>query len=488
MHDRQRRLVSSELDNVLQDVGVAEVIVKLKDGVATGLATRGPVAAGLAIRAAPNLMGLFISRGEVGQRVAAREGVALAAGGAGLAVRGVAPRNIVATLYPKLGIAVGLVNRTAADALRENPGVESVAVAPLPRLIRPVRAATAVPKRTTWGLSKLNIPQLWDRGLTGTGVLVGHLDTGVDGRHPALAGAIGSFAEFDMAGKKVAGAIAHDSGQHGTHTAGTIVGRTVDGKSFGVAPGAQLASGLVIEGGDVISRILSGMEWIVGLNVRILSMSLGLPGYTPAFKVIVDALRQNNVLPIFAIGNEGVHTSRSPGNYETVLSVGAFGVDGAVANWSSSDAFARPEKPNVPDLVAPGVDVISCVPGGGYESMDGTSMATPHIAGLVALLLQARPNATTAQLEDAITISCRLLPGTTVDRAGKGVPDGLRALTAIMAGAVLPPLAAYVPPQRKKTPAKRRKTTRRARGSSKTRKMPARRRKSAKKTRRRSAR
>jgi subtilisin len=158
--------------------------------------------------------------------------------------------------------------------------------------------------------------------------------------------------------------------------------------------------------------------------------------------VIVDALRQNNVLPIFAAGNEGVNTSRYPGNYDNVLSIGAFDSGGAVADFSSSQTFARPLHPSVPLLLGPGVGIISSVPGGTYEQMDGTSMATPHIAGLAALLLQANPGATMAQLEAAIAGSCTRLSGMTADRAGAGVPDAVRALTAIMGGAALPALAA----------------------------------------------
>jgi len=445
----------SELDQVLQDVGVAEVVVKLDTAAITNtglaLVQRGPVSAARAMRAMPDVMGLFISRKEAQRPFVADGPMALVSRNVPGAVarhvvqRTATPSAVVATLYPKLGLAVGLVDRRATDALSEHPAVQSITVAPIPRLIRPVAAAVAVPPRqATWGLSRMNVPQLWDRGVTGSGIVVGHLDTGVDDSHPALSGAVSAFAEFDLTGKMVPGAKASDSGVHGTHTAGTIAGRASRGKSIGVAPGATLASGMVIENGDVITRILSGMEWIVGLNVRILSMSLGISGYTPSFQVIIDALRNNNVLPVFAIGNEGAGNTRSPGNYATVLSVGALDAGDAVATFSGSGVFVRPDKPNVPDLVAPGVGVISCVPGGGYESMDGTSMATPHIAGLAALLLQAQPRATNVQLEDAITKSCMRPAGMTVGRGGAGVPDALRALTAILGGVSLPPLATSV--------------------------------------------
>jgi subtilisin family serine protease len=273
----------------------------------------------------------------------------------------------------------------------------------------------------------LNVPALWKHGYDGKDVVVGHLDTGVDGNHPALKGAIADFAEFDMTGNQVAGAKPRDSGEHGTHTAGTIVGRPVARGSFGVAPGAQLASALVIEGGQVIDRVLAGLEWIVERNnVRILSMSLGLRTYTDAFQALIDALRRNNILPVIAVGNEGADTSRSPGNYENVLSVGACAENDTVADFSGSQKFDRADR-FVPDLVAPGVDVLSCIPNGKYARMDGTSMATPHVAGLAALLLHAAPSASAADIEKAILESCSLPASMPDYRANRGVPDAVKA-------------------------------------------------------------
>src|SRR5262249_40191810 len=116
--------------------------------------------------------------------------------------------------------------------------------APALSLIRPERVAAAkLTTKVTWGIRALNVPKLWDQGLTGKGILVGHLDTGADGRHPALKTAIASFAEFDDLGRQVTPAPApHDTGEHGTHTAATIAGREVAGKAVGVAKGADLAS------------------------------------------------------------------------------------------------------------------------------------------------------------------------------------------------------------------------------------------------------
>lgn len=332
--------------------------------------------------------------------------------------------------FPNLGVCLGTVDRQALARLRQTAGVAQVLGAPPLSMIRPRRVAAAtLTRRTTWGLEALGIPRLWAQGLDGSGVKIGHLDTGVDGKHPALRRALAAFAKFDDFGRQVRPApAAHDTDEHGTHTAGTIAGRPVQGKSIGVAPGALLCSAIVIEGGDVVARVLGGMDWAVAQGVRVLSMSLGFRGWWDDFVPITRILRARGVLPVFAVGNEGPGTSRSPGNYPEALSVGALDRRRRVAAFSSSDRFRRRRDPIVPDLLAPGVDVISARPRGGYQSMDGTSMGTPHVAGLAALLWQARPDAGVARVERAILRSCALPRGASPARCGRGVPDAAKAL------------------------------------------------------------
>jgi subtilisin family serine protease len=337
--------------------------------------------------------------------------------------------------YPNLGVLLGFVDRAGLARLRAAPEVTAVTGAPALSPIHPTRRAMAAPGRgATWGIRALGVPALWAQGLTGRGVLVGHLDTGVDGRHPALRGVLGAFAEFDDLGREVRPSPRpFDSGEHGTHTAATIAGRPVAGRHVGVAPGARLVSALVIEGGDVVARVLGGMDWAVGRGARILSLSLGFRGFWEDFLPLTRVLRARNVLPVFAVGNEGPGTSRSPGNYPEALSVGAADRDGRVAEFSSSQRFRRQREPLVPDLVAPGVDVVSARPGpgGGYQAMDGTSMATPHVAGLAALLMEARPDRSAAEIETALFRSCALGRGMRRTRANRGIPDARRALAAL---------------------------------------------------------
>lgn len=425
----------------LKASGVADVIVVLKNaeqggGAAAGAATRGAAATGMLAGVARHFASSSLSHDAAllkmlkssGRTLSAQAAAGRTSAATAAAVASVPPVRF----YPNLGIALGTVDRAGLAALRKETTVRKVVAAPQLRLIKPV-AATAVKATSgyTWGIKALKVDVLHAQGFTGQDVLVGHLDTGVDASHPALKGVVKVFAEFDSLGSQVKNAQPKDSGEHGTHTAGTIAGQPVKGVRFGVAPGAKLASAMVIEGGNVLARILGGMNWVVGQNVRVLSMSLGLIGTKDDFLLVTRILRARGVLPVFAVGNEGPGTSRYPGNYAEALSVGASDSAGAVADFSSSQQFVRAKDPIVPDLVGPGVGVISCVPGGKYMEMDGTSMATPHIAGLAAVLMSARPNKTIDQIEAAIFKSCALTSDMTKDRANRGFPDAVKALKAL---------------------------------------------------------
>ena len=416
--------MSNYIDEQLKASGVAQAIVVLKDPTQTDKAA--------------NELGKHFRLAETAPQTALASALALRRGGAAGRAR-ISPPPAM-RIYENLGIMLGTVDQQGLSALRAaRKNVAQVASAPVLSLIRPhVRVASATPTMmVTWGIAALEVEKLWIRGIKGNGVLVGHLDTGADGSHAALNGAIAEFAEFDLLGNMITPApAAHDSDEHGTHTAATIAGRAmnVGGKTvnIGVAPEAKLMSALVIEGGDVIARVLGGMNWAVGKGVKVLSMSLGIRGFHDDFQVVTQILRQRGVLPVFAVGNEGPGTSRSPGNYPEALSVGAMDRNKVVADFSSSQLFARTDDPLVPDLVGPGVDVISAKPGGGFQSMDGTSMATPHIAGLAALLFQAKPAATPDEVEQAIYASCQGGVGLPIERANRGCPNAPLALQHLL--------------------------------------------------------
>lgn len=337
-------------------------------------------------------------------------------------------------VFEKLGIAYGAVTQEGLKAMRKHPAVEAVKEANSLRMIRPVPylAAAEPPKPgpgPTWGVRAIKADALWAQGLSGSGVLVAHLDTGIDGAHPMLEPAIQKAVVFDFGGQeRKASTPPTDSDEHGTHTAGTIAGRPYKKVQAGVAPGAMLLCAEVIEGGDSIARVLAAMNWALLNGARVLNLSLGWPTYTDSFLMILDALRANECLPVIASGNEGEGATRSPGNYEQALSVGAISEAGQVPLFSGSELMKRDVDSIVPDIVAPGDGIWSAAVGGGFKVMRGTSMATPHISGLAALLLEAHPTATVLQLEQAVFASAARSKKVVETRAGRGLPDGVKAL------------------------------------------------------------
>ena len=275
----------------------------------------------------------------------------------------------------------------------------------LPALVEDIKAGS-------WGLRKTGALAAWGAyEARGKGVLVGLLDTGVDANHPDLKDKIAHWAEFDATGKQIKNSKPHDSDRHGTHCAGTIAGGNASRRWIGMAPEAKIAAALVLQGrlGGTDAQILAGIDWAVNLGVDIISMSLGglvlgpeVPStYTSA---IMSALRVG-IPVVAAIGNEGSQTSGSPGSDYFAFAVGATDTDDRAAGFSggrtqvirTSRFFPQEALPVVyskPDVSAPGVAIWSSIPTGPgikepWEHFNGTSMAAPHVAGAIALLLSA---------------------------------------------------------------------------------------------------
>jgi subtilisin len=299
--------------------------------------------------------------------------------------------------FSRLGIAVGLVEPAA---LRRFPGL--LPTGPLVPLALP-NPPDPVRDVVPWNLEYLQIERCWDQGITGEGVVVGHLDTGIDGQHPALRDRVAGFRYFDLDGYPVDEMPVTDANGHGTHTAGTICGGVVDHVAIGVAPGARLCSGVVIEGGKSLVRVLCGLDWLLDCEIRVVNMALGTATYNPIFEVVLVRLRTQGVLPVMPVGNRGPGRTTSPGNYPMVLSAGAIDRDNQPARFSGSST-------GKPDVVAPGVDVVSAQAGGGLATRCGTSMAAAHVAGVAALLFQVRPDAPIEIVEQAIIEAAQPLP------------------------------------------------------------------------------
>ncbi len=315
--------------------------------------------------------------------------------------------------------------------------------------------------RTTWGIDQLDAPAVWEAYDTrGEGVRVAVLDTGVDPDHPDIELHTedpsdptypGGWAKFDDTGDRVAESTPYDSGIHGTHVSGTVAGGGASGTQIGVAPDVELAHGLVLsETSGSFAQVVAGMEWAVATDSDVASMSLGVSGTHQAFVDPVDNAIQSGTIVVGAIGNDGYDTSSSPGNVYDALSVGAVDRDGSIPEFSGGTVLNRtdwtapqaawPDSYTVPDVVAPGVGVTSAVPGGEYGRLPGTSMATPHVSGTIALLLSIEPDATPEAITRAVTETVWLPENATVaegvdreTRYGGGIVDASAAADALSA-------------------------------------------------------
>lgn len=298
-------------------------------------------------------------------------------------------------------------SRAQIEDLARHEDIESVDVNPsfeVPRVLRtPLEDTPEVVDGSAWGVAKIRAPEVWGGYGRGQRVLVGHLDTGVDAGHPALAGRIAAFEEFDAIGNPL-GTPPHDSDEHGTHTAGTICGRNYNGINIGVAPDARLASALVLNGGSgSFAQIVAGMQWTIDQDVQVMNLSLGGGGYSTLWNLPVLNATLAGVLVVASIGNSGQTTSGGPGNDLFALGVGATHFEDAVTGFSGGQSLVSvwhtllspiygPLTYMKPELSAPGAEVLSSVPGGELAAFNGTSMAAPHAAGAAALVQSANPD------------------------------------------------------------------------------------------------
>jgi len=264
--------------------------------------------------------------------------------------------------------------------------------------VPPMDGADVTADADRWHLRSIEIEAARRKGLTGKGVTIGFLDTGIDPDHPEFAGKQIIFQDFAEDGSKRPSRKARDYQVHGTHVAAISAGLT------GVAPGARIAMACVLNNKDpehgmvgYRNQIVAGLNWLAvealgsGDAVDIVNASLGqnfdLRDYH-AIRNYVDG----GILVVASIGNNGhlgQGNHRAPGMYNCTLAVGAIDRDHTIAafsDWGRSMPATDPPSYK-PDLVAPGVNVLSALPGGHYGLMSGTSMACPVVAGAAALAI-----------------------------------------------------------------------------------------------------
>ena len=319
----------------------------------------------------------------------------------------------------------------------------------------------------------------WDLGLTGEGVLVGVIDTGVN-FHKDIANSLWDGGEeypnhgyntFENSHNVT------DGFNHGTHCAGIICGDGTSGTQIGVAPDATIMCVKVMDdaGSGNANSVCSGIEFAIEHGADVLNMSLGFPNASNSTR---EALRQTyenaleaNVAIVTAVGNDGMlnltfpvpnsvrvpggcpppwlHPDQqaNPGGLSACIAVGAVNSSNKVADFSSKGPFTwqttsyedYPYLPGReiglirPDVCAPGVNIVSCsnTNSGGYASMDGTSQATPCVTGVICLMLQKKSHLTPAQICEVLETTATKLSETKSNETGSGCVNALLALEEI---------------------------------------------------------
>ncbi|RAX51121.1 peptidase S8 [Arthrobacter sp. AQ5-05] len=303
--------------------------------------------------------------------------------------------------FPRLGVAVVDAESGQLGELRARCTAQGLPMHIVPEMryrILPTATdpgASAAPAfadtpTLTWGLAAVLAAE---SGYTGNGIRVAVLDTGFDAGHPDFAGRDVTTESF------IDGEDSHDGHGHGTHCIGTSCGpRTLDGaRGYGVAPGASIYAGKVLgnDGSGSDSGILAGIDWALQHDCHIVSMSLGAdvrqvhPPYVAAGRRALE----RGTLIIAAAGNNARRSAGDPGfvgapaNSPYIMAVGALDAQLAVADFS---ARTLPGRGGQVDIAGPGVGIYSSWPmPKRYNTISGTSMATPHAAGVAALLSEA---------------------------------------------------------------------------------------------------
>lgn len=323
-------------------------------------------------------------------------------------------RSPVSDLWLIRGAVVQLPSSQAQD-LKKQPWVSGVVKDQFRQFVSPqgtVKIGQTLSDVTDkpgelWGHQFIGLDKIQSEfpQIVGQGVRVGILDTGIQSNHPEL-------AHLDVQFKDFINGLDHpyDDHGHGTHVAGTIAGTTV-----GIATKVSILSAKIFAaaGGGRDSEILAAMQWVYDPDgnrstndyAQIVNNSWGadiategpvdLAELAPFHRAVMTWV-QGGMIPVFAAGNSGSRPNGFPGGFAEVIAVGAFDKTATIAEFSSRG-------PNLwkvgnsllsvfkPDVSAPGVEIASAFPGNKYASWAGTSMATPHVTGALALLMQANP-------------------------------------------------------------------------------------------------
>lgn len=363
------------------------------------------------------------------------------------------------------GMAV-TATKEVAEKLASFPDVEKLLPNEQRELIKAVDTNAEVPKNETaeieWNIDRIGAPAVWNMGIDGQGTVVASIDTGADWEHPALQD---KYRGYDPATGEVDHTYSfydpvngeeepYDDDGHGTHVTGTMVGSEADGSNqVGVAPGAQWISVQAFTAeGAYDADLLAAAEWILAPggdatkapDVVNNSWSGG-SGMDEWYRDAVTAWRAADIFPAFAAGNKlltdpgGPGSVAVPANYPESFATGATDINDNLADFSLLGP--SPYDEIKPDISAPGVNIRSSVPGDGYDLKSGTSMASPAVAGVVALLKSANAGLDVDTMEDILMEMADSEAGTDDNFPespnngyGHGIVDAYEAVSSVISG------------------------------------------------------
>ncbi|WP_247730087.1 S8 family serine peptidase [Halovivax limisalsi] len=303
------------------------------------------------------------------------------------------------------------------ETLAEIDGIEAIEPNAETSLPEPVEVTEDVePSGTapTYGLEQINAPETWeDFGATGEGVRVVVADSGVAGDHPDI-----DMDDQDPWFDPEQGTSEPvDNHGHGTHVSGTVAGGDSSGTAIGVAPDAEIAGARACGQSCTVSNVIDSIQWAVDTDSDVVNLSLGfgLGSYADTVNNAMDA----GTLIVASIGNSGEGTAGSPGAPWDSIASGATNENEDVTDFSGGQFLEEGDFNGnylshwpsdgyiTPDIAAPGSQVLSAQPGGGYQEMSGTSMSSPHKAGAAAVILSANPDLGPYEVKDLMMETAR---------------------------------------------------------------------------------
>ena len=377
---------------------------------------------------------------------------------------------------------VNAIAVTATESVMEkiaaHPEVEKILPNETRQLIQPVaktetKAETAVETKAEtasieWNIDQIGAPAVWNMGIDGAGTVVANIDTGVQWDHPSLktkyrgydpANPDQASHEFNWYDATSANAPEpYDDQDHGTHTIGTMVGSEPDGTNqIGVAPGAKfIAVKAFTAAGGTDSDLIEAGEWILApkdaegnphpeMAPDVVNNSWGGgAGLDEWYRPMVQAWKNADIFPEFSAGNTtltnpgGEGSVANPANYPESYATGATDINNGLASFSLRGPSPYGELK--PDISAPGVNIRSAVSGNAYEAgWNGTSMAGPHVSGVVALLKQANASLTVDEMEEILTNTATPLTDSTYPQSpnngyGAGLVNAFDAVSSVANG------------------------------------------------------